>query len=197
MDMGIIATSKRLYRRQLVRSVTARGDLRLPDFLKRLTINLEAIYMFDSAWQEGFSAAEVSQAEKHLADLNSFSAVNVNKSRDAFGVTDDEIDQWLKIDNELATTVHLTNEEIVANATGACTEADENDDYDEEEMEPLPAMSSIVRGLQEGLRWLETSADGTSAQTCNLGNIIALARAAARDSCKQRKLTEYFTFHSK
>ena len=51
MDMGIIATSKRLYRRQLVRSVTARDDLSLPDFLKKLTIK-EAIYMFDSAWQE-------------------------------------------------------------------------------------------------------------------------------------------------
>ncbi|XP_052233439.1 jerky protein homolog-like [Dreissena polymorpha] len=189
MVMGIIATSKRLYRRQLVRSVTARGDLSLLDFLKKLTIK-EAIYMFDSAWQEvsrqtihgcwrralgdaigsdeaddsdgefeGFSTADVSQAEKHLADFNSFSAVDVNKSRDAFGVTDDKIDQWLKIDDELATTAHLTDEEIVANATGACTEADENNDDDEEEMEPLPAMSSIVRGLEEGLRWLETSAD--------------------------------------
>ncbi|KAH3858119.1 jerky protein homolog-like [Dreissena polymorpha] len=113
---------------------------------------------------EGFSAADVSQAEKHLADFNSFSAVDVNKSRDAFGVTDDEIDHWLKIDDELATTAHLTDEEIVANATGACTEADENDNDEEEEMEPLPAMSSIVRGLEEGLCRRNIGSDLSSAQ---------------------------------
>ncbi|KAH3778640.1 hypothetical protein DPMN_180110 [Dreissena polymorpha] len=40
-------------------------------------------------------------------------------------------------------------------------------------MEPLPAMSSIVRGLEEGLRWLETSAD-IGSDLSSLRNIIAL-----------------------
>ncbi|KAH3850188.1 hypothetical protein DPMN_092594 [Dreissena polymorpha] len=34
-----------MYRRHLVKSITARGDLSLQEFLKRLTIK-EAIYMF-------------------------------------------------------------------------------------------------------------------------------------------------------
>ncbi|KAH3838597.1 hypothetical protein DPMN_112006 [Dreissena polymorpha] len=52
---------------------------------------------------EGFSAADIYEAEKHLADLNS-AEVDVIKSCHSFGVWDVDIDQWLKIDDELATT---------------------------------------------------------------------------------------------
>ncbi|KAH3842814.1 hypothetical protein DPMN_116318 [Dreissena polymorpha] len=38
MDMGIITIFKRLCQRQLIKSVTARGDLSLPEFPKRLTV---------------------------------------------------------------------------------------------------------------------------------------------------------------
>ncbi|XP_052242038.1 jerky protein homolog-like [Dreissena polymorpha] len=207
MDMGIIANSKRMYRRHLVKSITARGDLSLPEFLKRRTIK-EAIYMFASAWEEvsrqsihgcwrralGEAIVTSDDADDSDEEFEGFSAADVSR---AFGVSDTDIEEWLNVDEDLPTTAHLTDNEIVANATSQCTEAEESADEDEDqEMEPVPALSSVVQGLELGLRWLETSSNGTAAQTCHLRNIIAMARAAARDSCKQRKLTDFFHSHS-
>ena len=54
-----------------------------------------------------FRAADVCQAEKYLLVFNTFFEEHVLKARAAFGVSNNYIQQWYKIDKEHATTVHL------------------------------------------------------------------------------------------
>ena len=51
MDMGIIATTKRLYRKHLVKAITARENRSQAHFLKTLTVK-EAIFISSAVWEK-------------------------------------------------------------------------------------------------------------------------------------------------
>ena len=103
-----------------------------------------------------------------------------------------DVEERLNVDRDLSTNTLLTDAEIVANACSSEVTSVQDHDDDDVDMEPLPAMSVVVAGLQTGLRWLESSESATKTQVLHLRDIIALAKAASRESCKQRKLTEFF-----
>ena len=222
MDMGIIATTKRLYRKHLVKAITARENRSLADFLKTLNVK-EAIFILSAAWEEvtekcikgcwrkglgdafeidsdsdfeGFTAEDLHQAEQNLRGQDDFSPTDLLDAQRAFGnIAEADVEAWLDVDADLPTTTHLTEEEIVMNATATTTTAPDDDD-DDVDMEPLPSMSTVMACLQTSLRWLESSENATSAQVVHMRNIIAQASAEARASCKQRKLTDFFQGHS-
>ncbi|KAH3816552.1 hypothetical protein DPMN_118069 [Dreissena polymorpha] len=65
-----------------------------------------------------------------------------------FCFSENDIEERLKIKKDLVTTTHLTDKEIVTEATQKCTDVHVSTAKDDKQvMELLPAMSSVVKCL--------------------------------------------------
>ena len=53
-------------------------------------------------------------------------------------------------------------------------------------------MSEVVQGFETCLRWLEKSSGTTSVELVHCHNMMHRAKKELRESCTQRKVTDYF-----
>jgi hypothetical protein len=216
--MGIISTTKRNYRRNLVESIIT-SDQTLTDHVKQLNIK-DAMFLFAASWDqvteacihacwqkglgdafktqnddsdtefEGFDESEIQHAERRVQEYEGFNENDMENARIALGQVDaDDISSWLTTDDDEQTSPTLTDQQIVDQLkVPAPLELDD----DEDDVEPSPAMSTVVSSLEIGLRWLEGSKSSSSIEVMHFRNILRRAKAEALGTLKQAKLSEYY-----
>ena len=226
MDMGVIATTKRNYRRNLVQAIID-SDQSLTDYVKKMNIK-DGMTIFATAWEEvsqqcihacwmkglgsafpprnesdsesefeGFDAEDVRRAETRVRNYDGFNSDDMVNVRETLGdLTNEEVTAWLTADDTEQTNAHMTDEDIVNNVATpeTSTNPDPDDDAEDDDyiLEPMPSMSEVVRGFETCLRWLEKSSRTTSVELVHCHNMMRRAKKELRESCTQRKVTDYF-----
>ena len=129
---------------------------------------------------EGFTADEINAAETKLSD---------HLSGDTLGAF---IDEWSTIGEHCAITKKLAEQEIIANATQATATDDDVDDIPAEPARPVPSATETVAALEVALQWIVTQ-DTDYVTVMHVSDMLNLAKKQQRDSCKQKKMTAFFT----
>ena len=129
---------------------------------------------------EGFTADEINAAEIKLSD---------HLSCDTLGAF---IDEWSTIDEHCAITEKLIEQEIIANATQATATDDDVDDIPAEPARPVPSGTEAVAALEVALQCIVTQ-DTDYVTVMHVSDVLNLAKKQQRDSCKQKKMTAFFT----
>ena len=129
---------------------------------------------------EGFTADEINAAETKLSD---------HLSGDTLGAF---IDEWSTIGEHCAITKKLAEQEIIATATQATATDDDVDDIPAEPARPVPSATETVAALEVALQWIVTQ-DTDYVTVMHVSDVLNLAKKQQRDSCKQKKMTAFFT----
>ena len=217
LDQGIISSFKRHYRRELVKLMVLSDDSVIK-FLKGFYLK-EMFLLAGKAWAmasaqtiehcwmkglapafpefahpptddddddefEGFTADEINAAETKLSD---------HLSGDTLGAF---IDEWSTIGEHCAITKKLAEQEIIANATQATATDDDVDDIPAEPARPVPSATEAVAALEVALQWIVTQ-DTDYVTVMHVSDVLNLAKKQQRDSCKQKKMTAFFTTRTK
>ncbi len=196
MDQGVLENVKRRYKRQLLRKLllgSAEHESFI-EFAKSLTIK-DAVYIAAQSWNEiSYTPLQRSWNKLGLgpSSMNSSQEEPVDMSRDCeqLGITEEEKNEWLAIDDGETGVPNLTDEEIIAEVQEC--EMDEHDN-DEEIVSANPVIKheDAEKAFSTCLAWLEQQQESTAMNLLLLSELQSLATKKKFRSLKQRKLCEY------
>lgn len=216
MDQGVIRNFKHHYRTSFTRKLIS-TDVNVPQFQKEFTIK-DAVFAAALAWQD-VTPSTVRNCWKKLWPLGSveddddfggfeedveLAASHINKLKVLFShassnhpfrnVTDEEIAEWLEIDQEEPIVEELTDEAIVASLRSPVREEEE-----EEEEPPTEKVSwkEAQECLETFVKFVEASSyyNTTDVMNAHIQYNTFLTKKAS--SCKQKDLRHMFALAAK
>lgn len=214
MDQGVLESMKKVYRRQLLRTLLEKeGEESVIQLLKSINVK-HVIYMVASAWEKVTEVALIKSWKKlwpsiqdYLDSVSTTEDVGLSDECDSEeilhivqqidGCSDvdlNDVNDWLQADNNIGL---LTDQEIVSIACSSATTHDSNDESENEEghsqQEEVMTHAEAMEQLDRVMVYFERQPETTSAEMMALKR---LRDRAARKRCTkatQKKLTAYFT----
>ena len=180
MDQGVLQAMKNRYKRKLLQKVICSQDIdqtqSIKDIVKLHTVK-DALYMLSDAWYEGSTESICKAYDKlrihsHNSESNSqleFREDNIAESMveklEHVQQPDNEempnardVEDWLNLENELPTSLQMSDEEILATVVGDSTESENvcSDEEDEGEDEKLDSTKEAAQCFKKYLSWMES-----------------------------------------
>ena len=213
LDQGIIKCFKSNYRRELLLSAIA-SPADVPTFVKQITVK-DAIYTCGRAWDnvtpktvnncwtKGLGQAfqpRVLPAVTDADDFPGFTDSDVTETENSLrargfdvDLSPANLDAWSSIDDDVPTSHLLTDSEIVASVQST---PDPDSEPEEDSLpEPLPHVDSVIEGLENAQRWLESQSDCSYVvlSAIRLATDFTIRKKHSMARAKtQQKLTDFF-----
>ncbi|KFD63800.1 hypothetical protein M514_02781 [Trichuris suis] len=204
MDQGVIATLKRLYRKQLLSHPLLSEDSSIDSVVssyKKMTLK-DCRFMIVERCNTNTEEDEVADTLKHLSILDECNMTDMN--------------MWLACDNEDARFHVLNDDEIVATMSDLDGGPDEKEEevyddemsdldggpdekeeevYDDEMLENVcPLHEKIYQCLEVVVQWFEMQEECDSKRMLCLKSIRDLAANKRRTAIKQTSITDFFKY---
>ena len=144
---------------------------------------------------EGFTEDEIRQTEEslraHNIEYDGFNSDDLANLQQVLGesLTDKEVNAWINVDENEPVSSRMTEDEITFSAQQEPQSELESDD---EEPEPIPSMKAVVQCIETTLKWAESYENSAATAVFHLRNLLHHAKAEARKTCKQSKVTDFF-----
>ena len=152
MDQGILQAAKNCYKRKLLQRVITSQDTEttqsLKEIVKKLTVK-DSIYMIADAWKEA-SAESIFKAFSKLlihpkaetclnnSEMQTEKIVsesmmkNVNQVGNSEGLSTSDVNDWLRANDDIPTSLQLSDKQILASIVGQSPVEDESSDEEDE-----------------------------------------------------------------
>ena len=151
IDQGVLQAAKNCYKRKLLQRVITSQDTEttqsLKEIMKKLTVK-DSIYMLADAWEEASAKSiniqQTANSSQHWDMLKQFwnangkmensesMMENVNQVGNSEVLSTSGVNDWLRADDELPTSLQLSDEQILASFVGQSSVEDESSDEEDE-----------------------------------------------------------------
>ena len=212
MDQGILETTKRIYRKNLIWKIISSSDSDdttkgIVDFIKSLTLK-DAVYMSAAAWDVvkastiskcwrklnlGPEIANEEGSEDDTTQQDGEVAALVHQLPGSSECSTEKIQEWMECDKEDPGWETLTEQEILESVVRETNDDKEDDDEDESgvmEKPDVPTHGEATEMAAKLMCWLERQPETDPTQLMLLKNIRDLA--ATKRRFNQKKVTDFF-----
>ena len=196
MDQGVLENIKHRYKRDLLLRLLYKDNegLNTAEFTKTLNI-LDAIMLSARSWRE-VEEATIAKSWSKLLSLPDIpnqegadTSKEINAVLDELQVPNEEISDWLTVENSDPGYREFTDDELVVHVTG---QSDENEDDDEEDVVThTVSHAQACQALETVLTYLEQQPD-TSISTTVLISGLGQTAKKILDTLKQTRVSDYF-----
>ena len=202
LDQGIIKTMKTYYRKQLLSNLIAKlendSEKPLTEFIKTVTV-LDALHFLKAAWQKvtpvcvqncfrkvGLNLGAPTQSS--LEETGNDNALDCS----SLGITEEEFDHFVTMDNNIDCYGDLTDEEIISDIRGDSTSIDVAKEESEDQDLQVPRNSDVMQALSTIRYFLDAKGlvqvlEGFYPIEEQVWKFMAASR------CRQTVLTEFFS----
>lgn len=211
MDQSVIETLKRLYKKRFIRRLVSDDDgMSLKEFwkqynLKHVVDNVSVSWAdlsnetLKRAWNQLWPDMESIECETSETDefMNQF----ISETSAALSIENNEIIEWLNIDQHEMGYQMMTDDEIIEIAKEddeAATDSETDDDGGEGYVENVSqkdlrkeAKNAMVN-IEKFIEWYEYQHDSNRTDAMILRRMRSFAQTKSESTVKQSKLTEFF-----
>ena len=212
MDQGVLQAAKNCYKRKLLQRVITSQDAEpmqsLKEIMKKQTVK-DSSYMLADAWEEAsaqsilkaFNKLQIHpDAETRLNDseMQTESIVSesmmelVSEVGNSEGLSTSDVNDCLTADDELPTSLQLSDVQILSNVVGLSSVEDESsDEEDESRDEQTVTNNEVVECFKKCLTWMERQNNVEAVQLMQLRKMMELATRTCCRSLKQTDLLKH------